>query len=82
MVQCIPFQKLIVNEELYRLQNIFEAVKPKGTTSDNKTVFWNTYKTVADEYDKESQEKYKMDLDTSLIFVGIILDVCRERASY
>jgi hypothetical protein len=75
MVQCIPFQKLIVNGELYRLQNIFEAVKPKSTTSDKKTVFWNTYKTVADEYDKEFQEKYKMDLDTSLIFVGIILDV-------
>ncbi|KAJ6548110.1 hypothetical protein DFH09DRAFT_828761, partial [Mycena vulgaris] len=31
--------------------------------------FWTAYKTLADEHDKEFQQKYSTDLDTSLIFV-------------
>lgn len=36
---------------------------------DKKTTFWTAYKTLADEFDKELQQKYGGDLDTSLIFV-------------
>ncbi|KAJ7154526.1 hypothetical protein C8R46DRAFT_1117588 [Mycena filopes] len=39
---------------------------------DKKTAFWNAYNGVADEYDKEYQQKYGTDLDTCLIFVGIL----------
>ncbi|KAJ6627650.1 hypothetical protein B0H10DRAFT_1627091, partial [Mycena sp. CBHHK59/15] len=38
---------------------------------DSKNEFWNAYKTVADEYDKEFQQKYSSDLDTALIFAGL-----------
>ncbi|KAJ7474753.1 hypothetical protein FB451DRAFT_954604, partial [Mycena latifolia] len=38
---------------------------------DNKTAFWSAYKTLADEHDKEFQQKYSTDLDTSLIFAGL-----------
>ncbi|KAJ7608169.1 hypothetical protein FB45DRAFT_806400 [Roridomyces roridus] len=34
-------------------------------------MFWNSYKMVADEYDREHQVKYSTDLDTSLIFAGL-----------
>ncbi|KAJ7231493.1 hypothetical protein C8J57DRAFT_957356, partial [Mycena rebaudengoi] len=33
--------------------------------------FWNAYKTLADEHDKEFLQKYGTDLDTSLIFAGL-----------
>lgn len=36
---------------------------------DKESTFWNAYKTLADEYDKEFHKKYGTDLDTSLIFV-------------
>ncbi|KAJ6541338.1 hypothetical protein B0H19DRAFT_856927, partial [Mycena capillaripes] len=38
---------------------------------DSKAAFWNAYKTVADEYDKEFLQKWGTDLDTSLIFAGL-----------
>ncbi|KAJ7148108.1 hypothetical protein C8R43DRAFT_822427, partial [Mycena crocata] len=38
---------------------------------DKKTKFWNHYKTLADEHDKEFLQKYSTDLDTSLIFAGL-----------
>ncbi|KAJ6599880.1 hypothetical protein DFH09DRAFT_902049, partial [Mycena vulgaris] len=38
---------------------------------DKKTEFWNVYKPLADEHDKEFLEKYSTDLDTSLIFAGL-----------
>ncbi|KAJ7896850.1 hypothetical protein B0H13DRAFT_2522334, partial [Mycena leptocephala] len=38
---------------------------------DKKTTFWTAYKTLADEFDKELQQKYGGDLDTSLIFAGL-----------
>jgi hypothetical protein len=47
-----------------------EALKPQATTSDKKTAFWASYMKLADEHDKEFQQKYSTDLDTALIFVG------------
>ncbi|KAJ7636547.1 hypothetical protein FB45DRAFT_447674 [Roridomyces roridus] len=38
---------------------------------DKKTKFWNAYKAVSDEYDREYQQKYGTDLDTTLIFAGL-----------
>lgn len=53
-----------------RLHKAVEALRPKvPTVLDPSTAFWNAYKNVADEYDKEFKEKYGTDLDTSLIFV-------------
>jgi hypothetical protein len=47
-----------------------EALKPQATTADKKTAFWTSYMKLADEHDKEFQQKYSTDLDTALIFVG------------
>ncbi|KAJ7626464.1 hypothetical protein B0H17DRAFT_842307, partial [Mycena rosella] len=38
---------------------------------DKKTAFWTAYKILADDFDKEFQQKYEKDLDTSLIFAGL-----------
>ncbi|KAJ7479747.1 hypothetical protein FB451DRAFT_973185, partial [Mycena latifolia] len=38
---------------------------------DKKTEFWNSYMKLADEHDKEFQQKYSTDLDTALIFAGL-----------
>ncbi|KAJ6599846.1 hypothetical protein DFH09DRAFT_626872 [Mycena vulgaris] len=38
---------------------------------DKQAEFWNLYKPLADEHDKEFLEKYSTDLDTSLIFAGL-----------
>ncbi|KAJ7794777.1 hypothetical protein B0H14DRAFT_2217346, partial [Mycena olivaceomarginata] len=38
---------------------------------DKKAVFWNMYKTLADEHDKELLQRYSTDLDTGLIFAGL-----------
>ncbi|KAJ6600480.1 hypothetical protein DFH09DRAFT_811799, partial [Mycena vulgaris] len=38
---------------------------------DHKTMFWDSYKTVADEYDEELRQRYSTDLDTALIFAGL-----------
>jgi hypothetical protein len=46
-----------------------EALNPPVTTTDSKTTFWNAYKTVADEYDKEFLQNWGTDLDAALIFV-------------
>ncbi|KAJ7150800.1 hypothetical protein C8R46DRAFT_1358284 [Mycena filopes] len=46
-------------------------LKAEVPVVDNTTNFWNAYKTVADEYDKEFQQKYSTDLDTTLIFAGL-----------
>ncbi|KAJ7019883.1 hypothetical protein C8F04DRAFT_1275788 [Mycena alexandri] len=55
-------------EKLYRA---VEALKPQPLTTDKKTAFWNSYMKLADEYDKEFQQKYITDLDTALIFSGL-----------
>ncbi|KAJ6599769.1 hypothetical protein DFH09DRAFT_1271409 [Mycena vulgaris] len=54
-----------------KLQTAVEGIRPKIPATDNKTNFWNLYKTLADEHDKEFLEKYSTDLDTSLIFAGL-----------
>ncbi|KAJ7484177.1 hypothetical protein FB451DRAFT_1128290, partial [Mycena latifolia] len=56
---------------LCRLQTAVEGIKPKPPATDRKTDFWNLYKTLADEHDKEFLEKYSSDLDASLIFVRL-----------
>ncbi|KAJ7263833.1 hypothetical protein C8J57DRAFT_1070224, partial [Mycena rebaudengoi] len=38
---------------------------------DKEATFWNAYKTLSDEYDREFHKKYGTDLDTSLIFAGL-----------
>jgi hypothetical protein len=49
-----------------------EGLRPNLPAAAKKTKFWNAYKTVADEYDKEYTQKYSTDLDASLIFVRIM----------
>jgi hypothetical protein len=38
-------------------------------TTDEKTAFWSAYMKLADEHDKQFQQKCSTDLDTALIFV-------------
>ncbi|KAJ7484183.1 hypothetical protein FB451DRAFT_1028090, partial [Mycena latifolia] len=54
-----------------RLRSAVEGIRPQLPATDKKTNFWNAYKTLADEHDKEFLEKYSTDLDTSLIFAGL-----------
>ncbi|KAF7345629.1 hypothetical protein MVEN_01582200 [Mycena venus] len=55
-----------------RLHQAVEELRPKPPpTTDKKTAFWNTYKVLADEHDKELLQRYSTDLDTSLIFAGL-----------
>ncbi|KAJ7081932.1 hypothetical protein C8R44DRAFT_823211 [Mycena epipterygia] len=56
-------------EQTDSLRKAIETMAPKVVATDRKTEFWNAYKTVAEEYDKEFKEKYGTDLDTALIFV-------------
>ncbi|KAJ7670687.1 hypothetical protein DFH06DRAFT_140515 [Mycena polygramma] len=58
-------------EALEALTPKLEALKPKPPVTDKKTAFWNAYKTLADEHDREFQQKYSTDLDTALIFAGL-----------
>ncbi|KAJ6560829.1 hypothetical protein DFH09DRAFT_985670, partial [Mycena vulgaris] len=60
-----------MNTALERLNTAVESLKPQAQSSDKKTAFWTAYKTLADEFDKEFQQKYGDDLDTSLIFAGL-----------
>ncbi|KAK7042115.1 hypothetical protein R3P38DRAFT_2511819, partial [Favolaschia claudopus] len=55
-----------------RLHTAIMELKPKPpTTTDKKTIFWNGYMVLANEYDKEFLQKYGTELDTSLIFAGL-----------
>ncbi|KAJ7080692.1 hypothetical protein C8R44DRAFT_992403 [Mycena epipterygia] len=58
-------------EQADRLHKAVTALKPNMSATDKKTTFWNLYKTLADEHDKEIQQRYSTDLDTSLIFAGL-----------
>ncbi|KAJ7245450.1 hypothetical protein C8J57DRAFT_1141074, partial [Mycena rebaudengoi] len=61
-------------------EKVLEALKPKAPpTTDKETTFWNAYKTLSEEYDREFHKKYGTDLDTSLIFVRDLaaLEFCR-----
>ncbi|KAJ7806050.1 hypothetical protein B0H14DRAFT_2462098, partial [Mycena olivaceomarginata] len=53
------------------MTTVIEALKEKPQSPDKKIAFWTAYKSLADEFDKEIQEKYKDDLDASLIFAGL-----------
>ncbi|KAJ7769387.1 hypothetical protein B0H16DRAFT_1715849 [Mycena metata] len=55
-------------EKLYRA---VEALKSQAPSTDKKTAFWSSYMKLADEHDKEFQQKYSTDLDTALIFSGL-----------
>jgi hypothetical protein len=59
-----------VSETNSRLFHAVTALKPQAPATDKKTAFWNSYMKLADDYDKEFQQKYSTDLDTALIFVG------------
>ncbi|KAJ7484246.1 hypothetical protein FB451DRAFT_1435414, partial [Mycena latifolia] len=54
-----------------------EDPRTSAPISDKATIFWNSYKKLADEYDTEFKEKHSTDLDTYLIFVRNILFLCR-----
>ncbi|KAJ7636742.1 hypothetical protein FB45DRAFT_1138603, partial [Roridomyces roridus] len=59
------------NNQMNKLHAAVEDLKPKKSSTDTKTAFWNTYKTISDEFDKDYQQKYSTDLDTTLIFAGL-----------
>ncbi|KAJ7216744.1 hypothetical protein B0H12DRAFT_1241840 [Mycena haematopus] len=63
------------DQQAAKLQQAVEALRPKVPVTDKKTAFWNAYKTLADEHDKEIQQKYSTDLDTTLIFAGLFSGV-------
>lgn len=56
---------------MYSVTEIAEAIKPQSQSPNTRLAFWTAYKALADEFDKELQEKYGAGLDTSLIFVRI-----------
>ncbi|KAF7348683.1 hypothetical protein MVEN_01387100 [Mycena venus] len=58
-------------EQADKLHQAVEALKPKVPVTDRKIAFWNAYKTLADEHDRDFQQKYSTDLDTALIFAGL-----------
>ncbi|KAJ6599894.1 hypothetical protein DFH09DRAFT_1504195 [Mycena vulgaris] len=58
-------------EQSDRLYTAVEGLKPKAPATDKKTTFWNLYKSLADEHDKEFQQRHSTDLDASLIFAGL-----------
>ncbi|KAJ7245579.1 hypothetical protein C8J57DRAFT_1679665, partial [Mycena rebaudengoi] len=65
------FADLIKGNEL-QTEKLLEALKPKAPpTTDKETTFWNAYKTLSEEYDREFLKKYGTGLDTSLIFAGL-----------
>ncbi|KAJ6589419.1 hypothetical protein B0H19DRAFT_237042, partial [Mycena capillaripes] len=63
------FSDLIKKQE--EIQKAVESLKPPPPATDKKTAFWTAYMKLADEHDKEFQQKYSTDLDTALIFAGL-----------
>ncbi|KAJ7921691.1 hypothetical protein B0H13DRAFT_2414865 [Mycena leptocephala] len=63
------FSDLIRKQD--EIHKAVEALKPQAATTDKKTAFWTSYMKLADEHDKEFQQKYSTDLDTALIFAGL-----------
>jgi hypothetical protein len=60
---------MLPGSPLVSVRAAVEALKQQPQSPDKKIAFWTAYKTLADEFDKELQDKYGQDLDTSLIFV-------------
>ncbi|KAJ7763475.1 hypothetical protein B0H16DRAFT_1527938 [Mycena metata] len=71
LLVAINEQSTTFSTALEKLINTVEKMRPDPPSTDNKTVFWTAYKTLADEYDKDIQRKYGNDLDTTLIFAGL-----------
>ncbi|KAF7333404.1 hypothetical protein MVEN_02356200 [Mycena venus] len=67
------FQGLIAKQEEHsmKIHKAVESLKPSAPIADTKTAFWNAYMQLADDYDKEFQQKYSTDLNTGLIFAGL-----------
>ncbi|KAJ6571969.1 hypothetical protein B0H19DRAFT_1347694 [Mycena capillaripes] len=49
-----------------------ETLKQQPLPSDKKMKFWTVYQKLADEFDNKLQKKYGNNLDTSLIFAGLL----------
>ncbi|KAJ7245958.1 hypothetical protein C8J57DRAFT_1678625 [Mycena rebaudengoi] len=65
------FAELTKGNEV-QTERVLNALKPKAPpATDKETTFWNAYKTLSGEYDREFHKKYGTDLDTSLIFAGL-----------
>ncbi|KAJ7836928.1 hypothetical protein B0H13DRAFT_2368453, partial [Mycena leptocephala] len=79
-LQCC-FTELIKKQEEQtdRIHKAVEALKPQVPVTDEKTAFWNSYMKLADECDKEFQQKYSSDLDAALIFAGLFSGVSSAR---
>ncbi|KAJ7636575.1 hypothetical protein FB45DRAFT_447954 [Roridomyces roridus] len=67
--------KTVVQDNQEQMRRLVEDLTPKKPVVDKKTEFWNAYKAVSDEYDREYQQKYGTDLDTTLIFAGLFYAV-------
>ncbi|KAJ7280560.1 hypothetical protein C8J57DRAFT_1563361 [Mycena rebaudengoi] len=62
----------LTKENKAQTEKVLDALKPKAPpTTDKETTFWNAYKTLSEEYDREFHKKCSTDLDTSLIFAGL-----------
>ncbi|KAJ7659218.1 hypothetical protein DFH06DRAFT_437967 [Mycena polygramma] len=68
---CFSELRKSQEEQTEKLHRAVEALKPQGPPTDKKTTFWISYMKVADEHDKEFQQKYSTDLDVALIFAGL-----------
>ena len=55
------------------LRDALKSVLEKDGSSDPRTSFYNKFKEEVDEYDDDLQEKHDGDLDTTLIFVSLLL---------
>ncbi|KAJ6490134.1 hypothetical protein C8R45DRAFT_929432 [Mycena sanguinolenta] len=61
------------DEQGDRLYKAVEGLKAKAPAIDEKTAFWNAYKTLADEHDKDFQQRYGTDLapTQSLLYISL-----------
>ncbi|KAF8146057.1 hypothetical protein K438DRAFT_528597, partial [Mycena galopus ATCC 62051] len=71
LVGAIHEQSASMTAASESLKKAVEALKKQPQSTDKRTTFWTAYKTLADEFDKELQQKYGGDLDTSLMFAGL-----------
>ncbi|KAJ7793177.1 hypothetical protein B0H14DRAFT_3498359 [Mycena olivaceomarginata] len=71
LVGAITEQAASLKTVLESVRAAVEAFKQKPQSPDKKIAFWTAYKSLADEFDKELQEKYGQDLDTAVLFAGL-----------
>jgi len=60
-----------------RLEKAIANWKSGEVKTDSTTNFWTIYKKVADEHDNDMVSGYVGDLDTSLLFVGVVTSLVR-----